>query len=92
MSTILTMNLLIFSMIGFFGGVFLRALGHWLRVLKAPANRMIALFAVFALAALYLLATYERPACQRRDAFAVDTPASLTCMYRHLRVPAAQEV
>ncbi len=90
MTTTLASTVLIFSLILFLGSVFARVIGHWLQALTPPANRIMAVFGVFAIASWYVLATDEPQSCKPLHEFDAGTVA--TCLYRHLRTPAVQEI
>lgn len=90
MTATLASTVFISSLMVFLGGVLARILGHWLRALRPPANRVMAVFGVFAIASWYVLATHEPQPCEQL--YEYNGGPVLTCMYRHLRTPAAQEI
>jgi len=90
MTATLASTVFISSLMVFLGGVLARILGHWLRALRPPANRVMTVFAIFAIASWYVLATHEPPPCEQLHEYRAG-PA-VTCMYRHLKTPAAQEI
>ena len=90
MTTTLASTVFALSLIYFLVGVFARILGRWLQALRPPANRIISVFGVFAIASWYILATHEPPSCKQLHEFDAGTVG--TCLYRHLRTPAAQEI
>jgi predicted secreted protein len=90
MTTTVASSVFIASLILFLGGVLARVLGHWLRALRPPANRVMTVFGIFAIASWYVLSTHEPPSC--KQLYEYDAGPAATCMYRHLRTPAAQEI
>jgi len=90
MTATLASTVFISSLMVFLGAVLARIAGHWLRALRLPANRVMAVFGVFAIASWYVLATHEPPPCEQL--YEYNAGPAATCMYRHLRTPAAQEI